>query len=864
MSEPSDVRIAPRRGQLRVYLGAAPGVGKTFAMLNEGHRRKERGKDVVIGIVETHGRARTAEQIGDLEAIPRRVVEHRGGRLDEMDIDAVLRRRPQLVLVDELAHTNAPGSRHEKRWQDVQELLDAGIDVISTVNIQHLESLNDVVERITGIRQRETIPDHAVRAADDIELVDMAPEALRRRLAHGNVYAAEKVDSALGNYFRAGNLAALRELALLWVADRVDDSLQDYRERHGITRPWETRERIVVALAGAPDTDHLIRRAARMAQRSKGDLIGVHVVSDSGLTSANTALSDVVAAQRRLLEELGGEYRHVTSNDVAAALVNLARAENATQIVLGATGRSRWQELFGGSVINRVVRLSGPIDVHVISRPPEPDGHSERRLPAMRQVLTPLSPHRQLWGWVLAVVGLPLTTLVFVNTRDQVGLPTVLLLYLVLAMVVALVGGVLPALAAVVVGFLLANWFFTPPFYVLTITDPENVLALIVYVFAAGTVAVLVDRVGRSRLRAARLQAEAEALASLAGSLAGPGSVGDMLGQLRATFGFRAAALLRRGSAGWDVVAASGPDVPTTPEQSDVTRDLGHDVVMALAGGALSSEDERVLNSYAAQVAAANERDRLQGEAGKAADLAAANTLRASLLQAVSHDLRTPLASIKAAISSLLQRDIQWSPEAREEFYATIDEETDRLDRIIGNLLDMSRLQAGALHVALQPTGVEEVVLAAMQSLGPQGRNFDVDVPEDLPDALADPDLLERALANLMSNAARHAPSGEPVRLRAGAVLVNGVRRIDLRIVDTGPGIAPTDRQRVFQPFQRTVDHQVDGEGVGLGLAIARGFVEAMGGEVSIEDTPGGGATLVVDLPSVATSSSRSSVEPQG
>ena len=390
----------PKRGSLRIYLGAAPGVGKTFAMLNEGHRRRDRGADVVIGVVETHGRERTAAQVGDLEVVAQRVVGHRDHELSELDVDAVLARRPDVVLVDELAHTNAPGSVREKRWQDVEALLAAGIDVISTVNVQHLESLNDVVERITGIRQRETIPDHAVRVADQIELVDMAPEALRRRLAHGNVYGAEQIDAALGNYFRPGNLAALRELALLWLADRVDDGLQDYRDRHGITRPWETRERVVVALAGAPDTDHLVRRAARIAQRAKGDLIGVHVVADSGLRSGDEPRADVVVAQRQLLERLGGEYRRITSNDVASALVALARSENATQIVLGASGRSRWRELVTGSVINRVVRLSGPIDVHVISRPAAAPVAGDRRLPAVRQVLTPLSPRRQMWGWL--------------------------------------------------------------------------------------------------------------------------------------------------------------------------------------------------------------------------------------------------------------------------------------------------------------------------------------------------------------------------------------------------------------------------------------------------------------------------------
>ena len=320
-------RAGTKRGVLRIYLGAAPGVGKTFAMLNEGRRRHERGTDVVVGFVETHGRARTAEQIGDLEVTPRRTIEHRDTTFEEMDVDAILRRRPELALVDEFAHSNVPGSRNDKRWQDIEQLLDAGIDVISTVNIQHLESLNDVVERITGIKQRETVPDRVVRQADQIELVDMAPEALRRRMAHGNIYAADKVDAALGNYFRPGNLSALRELALLWVADRVDDSLTEYRERHGITKPWETRERVVVALSGAPAGFQLIRRGARIAQRANGELIGVHVIDSSGLASGSGDVGDDgVAAQRQLLEELGGEYRRVTGNDIGAALVEAARA----------------------------------------------------------------------------------------------------------------------------------------------------------------------------------------------------------------------------------------------------------------------------------------------------------------------------------------------------------------------------------------------------------------------------------------------------------------------------------------------------------------------------------------------------------
>ncbi len=850
--------VAERRGTLRIYLGAAPGVGKTFAMLNEGRRRHDRGTDVVVGFVEYHGRTQTAAQLGDLEVIPRRTVEYRGTTLEEMDLDAILRRRPEQVLVDEYAHTNVPGSPNEKRWQDVDVLLDAGIDVISTVNIQHLESLNDVVEQITGVRQRETVPDRIVRRADQLELVDMAPEAIRRRMAHGNIYAPDKVDAALGNYFRVGNLSALRELALLWVADRVDDALHDYRERHGITKPWETRERVVVALSGAPAGRHLIRRAARIAERTKGDLIGVHVVDGTGLASGPADGSDDgVAAHRQLLEDLGGEYRRVTSNDIATALVEVARSENATQIVLGSSNRSRWQELVSGSVINKVVRRSGPIDVHVISDRPDEEpsqdedgpGERERRLPALKPVLTPLSPRRQAWGWAIAAAGLPLLTLLFANTRDTFSLSSVLLLYLLLAMVVALVGGALPATAAVLVGSLLANYYFTDPQRRLTIHETENVIALVVYVLAAGIVAVLVDRVGRSRLQAGRARAEAEALAALAGAMAAPGSLREMLGQVRATFGFRSAALLHDGLDGWTVQVASGVDPPTSPEDADVSRELGGGVTLALAGGSLSADDQRVLNAFAAQLAAATEAQRLQDEASKATELAHVNDLRTALLQAVSHDLRTPLAAIKAAISSLRQDDIRWSPEAEAEFLATIESETDRLTALVGNLLDMSRLQSAALTVDVRPTGVEEVVIGAVASLGPYAAGVVVDVAETLPSVAADPALLERALANLIANAANASPPGADTRVTAGEVGAGPDHRIDICVIDSGPGIPPAERELVFQPFQRLVDHHGHGAGVGLGLAIARGFVEAMGGEVTIDDTPGGGTTMIVSLP---------------
>jgi two-component system sensor histidine kinase KdpD len=830
-----------RPGSLRIYLGAAPGVGKTYAMLNEGRRRRDRGSDVVIGMAVTHLRAKTADQIGDLEVVPRRRMTHEGAEFEEMDLDAVLARRPEVTLVDELAHTNVPGSRNEKRWQDVDELLAAGIDVISTVNIQHLESLNDVVERITGVRQRETIPDHVVRRAEQVELVDMTPEALRRRMAHGNIYKPDRIDAALGNYFRVGNLGALRELALLWVADRVDDALEEYRERHGITETWELRERVIVAVTGAPGTEHLIRRAARIAQRSHGELIGVHITADSGLS---TRVGELVAAQRRLLEVLGGEFREVVASDIAVALIDVARAENATQIVLGASRRSRLQRLTQGSVISRVVARAGPIDVHVISA--ESTEEERLALPLGRRVLTPVSPTRQAWGWGLAAVGLPLMTLALANVRDDVHLPTVLLLYLGLGMTVALVGGALPALATVVGGFLLSDYYFTVPLYDLSISSAEVVISLVVYLLAAGLVAVLVDRLGRTRLQAARSHAEAEAMAALAGSLAEADALPHLLAHLRATFGMRNAALFRAdGTDGpsrhWVVEASVGSPTPSGPDEADVSRDIGPDLVLTLSGRPMQAADEGVLTALAGQLATAVEAQRLQEQAGQASELAAANDLRVALLQAVSHDLRTPLAGIKASISSLRQREITWPPEQEAEFLRTIEEETDRLDNLVENLLDMSRLQSGAVRTQLVPVTVDGVVLTALAGLGPRADEVIVEVGEDLPPVVADRALLERVVANLVDNALKMAPAGTPVRVEAGTV----PEGVDIRVVDQGPGIASREREQVFEPFQRTTDH---GSGVGLGLAIARGFLDAMGGEILLEDTPGGGLSAVVRL----------------
>ena len=823
------------RGQLRVYLGAAAGVGKTFAMLNEGRRRREYGEDVVVGFVETHGRTKTAAQVADLEVVPRKRVEYRDSTFDEMDVDAVLERRPQVALVDELAHTNVPGSRNEKRWQDVEELLEAGVNVVSTLNIQHLESLNDVVEQITAVKQQETVPDAVVRRADELQLVDLTPLALRNRLARGDVYPPERIDTALANYFRPGNLTALRELALLWLADRVDEGLTEYRARHGIEQPWETRERILVALTGSSDGMRLVRRAARIAQRSKGELLAVHVVAHDGLAAPAAAL---LAEQRELVKELGGSYHEVAGADVGAALVDAARSLNATQIVMGATRRSRMQRLTRGSVIGNVIRESGvAIDVHVISHP---EAGSEDAFVVPRTRRPAALPRRRVAiGFALAAVGPVALTVLLAQLRDHVGLPSVLLLFLLLVAGVAAVGGLWPALVAAISGFLLVNWYFTPPLYTFTIGDGENILALAVFLTVAVVVSAFVSLAARRAVEGARARSEAEALARLAGSA----PAAAVLDGLRRVLGLEGAAVLRREAEGWRIVAASGERVPESVEAAESTFELDEQHVLALAGPPVRSEDRRVLDAFARELAASVELGELEAEVEAAGALSATNELRAALLSAVSHDLRTPLAAIKASVTSLLQRDVEWTAEARQEFLATIDEETDRLNALVGNLLDMSRLQAGALEIAAEPVGLEEVLPAALHSLGVPDGSIRLDVPETLPRVLADRGLLERALANVIANAIRFSPPGAPARVTAGAI--DGL--VDVRVVDRGPGVPHAERDRLFKPFQRLGDSG-QSDGVGLGLAVAKGFVEAMGGELEADDTPGGGLTIVARL----------------
>ncbi|MEU1630572.1 ATP-binding protein [Streptomyces sp. NPDC020096] len=831
-AEPPDTRP----GRLKVLLGAAPGVGKTYRMLDEGHRRARRGTDVVVAYVNCRNRPNTERMLDGLEVLPRARRQYQEGDFEEMDLAAVLARRPQVALVDDLAHTNVPAECNAKRWQDIDMLLAAGIDVISTVNIHQLDSLSDVVQKITGVSQHETVPDEVVRRADEIELVDMPAEALRRRMAHGNVFPPERVDAALSNYFRIGNLTALRELALLWVAGRVDEMLRKYRSEHAIAGVWETRERVVVALTGGPEGETLIRRAARIASRaSSGDLLAVHVARSDRLGGFSPS---ALARQRELVESLGGSYHSVVGDHVPTALLEFARAANATQLVLGTSRRGRLTRfLTGRGVGETIVQLSGDIDVHMVNHERAGSG---RLLPMPGSTL-PLS--RRIAGPVAGLVLPALLTAGLRTAGTGLSLTSEALLFLLTVVGVACIGGVASALLAAVSASLLMNYYFTPPIGQFTV-NPNDIIAEAVFAAVAVIVATIVDRSLRLSRRAANATAQAEILSSMAGNiLRGDQAVDVLLERTRETFGMDSA----------DLVPCSERD---GENRDGETRDgtvgvlrvpVGSDHVLVLRGRALPASEHRVLTAFAAHLAAALERARLAEAAAEVESVKAADRTRTALLRAVSHDLRTPLASGRAAVSSLLSRDVEFSEQDREELLVTADESLVKLSRLIDDLLNMSRLQAGALPVHLWPTEFEDIIPLALDSLPEAPGRVEFQGLEEVGEVMADPPLLERVIANLVANAIRHSPAGRPVLVSASAL----ADRVELRVVDHGPGLPPKLREQAFEPFQRLGDTD-NTTGLGLGLALSRGFAEAMGGTLTPEDTPGGGLTMVISLPAAA------------
>lgn len=658
-------------------------------------------------------------------------------------------------------------------------------------------------------------------------------------MAHGNVYAAEKIDAALSNYFRVGNLAALRELALLWLADRVDEGLDRYRHAHHIDATWPTRERVLVAVSGGPESETLLRRGARIASRGAGgELVAVYVARSDGLSGAPL---DEVARARRLTEELGGSFHTVTGEDRAKAILQFARAANASTIVIGASRRQRWRHVLTPSIVTAVIDASGDIDVHVVTHPYAASVRS-------RHARLALSRRRVTEGFVLGLVGSALLCAVlWVLDRklDQpVGLPLVVELYLALTIAVALVGGMWPAITTAVLSSLLVNWFFTPPVGTLTIASPENAVALLLFVVVAAAVSLVVHRSSRRAAAAETAGQESSALAELTHTLLGStDQLALLLQRAVDMFGVTGAAVVRRPTADErepTVIAASEDFDDRDGLRTTESIDDEHDLVVT--GALVPAQLKRLLAAYAAHAGAILARRTLQHQARSADELTRDNRARVALLSAVSHDLRTPLAGIKAAIGSLRSDEVEFSAADRAELEEAIEDSTDRLEALIDNLLDMSRLQVGALVAHPRPVDLGEVLPAAIAACADPCRVEWV-LGEDARVAVADPGLLDRVVGNLVENAIRHQPTRAPIRVATSRL----ADRVEIRVADHGPGIPEPDRERIFQPFQRQADSGPDG--VGLGLAVARGLSEAMGGTLDAEDTPGGGLTMVIGLP---------------
>ena len=808
------VDSVPTRGRLRVYLGAAAGVGTTYAMLDEAIRRQDRGTTVTVGCVRTHGRRFTEERLARLT---------RGaGAPERLDVDAIVAARPDVALVDELAHRNPPGAAREHRWQDVEVLLDHGIDVITTLSVQHIDSLADTVREITGRVPDELVPDELLGRTDQIEIVDISPAAIRRRIAHGNVFAPDELQPFDADLFNSDAFAELRALMMFWMADRLAAGPDD---------PRGAREKVVAAVTDSPTADVVLRRAARLAHRSRAPLLGVHVVPSNERDDAAAR-----AARRLRVERLGGSYHETAGDDVGAALLSFAEAEHATQLVLGSAVATWWSRPLRRTVVEQVLHDARTVDVHVVSMA----GHdTSGRRPSMPGSV---SFRRRVVAAALGALLLAVLTIVLVSSRDQLSVATALALYLLAVVAITAGGGPWPGLAAAVVAPLLANWYLIPPYHTFRVADGENLLELLVFVSTASIVSWFVSIASRRALEAQRAQREAATLASLSGSgnLELPEVIVE---QLRRTFHLDGVAVLAEEGRTPDVLAATG-DAPLDVHDADLVAPLASGYVVAATGRPLSPDDHRVLRAFLGQLSRAFEQQRLREIAAEADALARADELRTAMLRAVSHDLRSPLSAIKASVSSLRQPDVDFPPEVRADFLESIETETDRLTTIITNLLDMSRLEAGVLRPVLRSLSLEEVVPGALHGLGSRGEGVLVDLPADLPEVQADPALLERVVANLVGNAVHWSPPDRSVRVRAH----RSGRDVQLHVIDHGPGIPVEQRSVVLQPFHR-LDDSATGGGLGLGLAIADRLVAVMGGELELRDTPGGGLTVVVALP---------------
>jgi two-component system sensor histidine kinase KdpD len=873
-----------RTGKLRIFVGAAPGVGKTYEMLQQARARKKDGYDVVVGVVETHGRKETEVLLEGLEVIPRRRVEYRGQSLEEMDLDAIIARRPQLVLVDELAHTNAEGSRHPKRHLDVEELLQHGIDVYSTVNIQHIESLNDVVTQITHVRVRETVPDAVFDRADAVELVDLTPDDLIQRLNEGKVYVPRQAERALANFFSPANLTALRELALRRTAERVDEQLLTEMQARAIPGPWAAGERILICISEDPRAAGLVRYAKRLADRLHGPWTALYVETRRS-SQLNEEQRDRIADTLRLAQALGGEPVTIPGGDrrVADDVIAHAQANNITQIIVGKSTRTRWFEIVHGSVVHDLVRRAGNITVHVIAGEAaagEPIAKKTVRAAEKQPALDPRA-------YIFSSIAIALAVVVGELLWPWIGTENIDLVFLTAIVGIAVRFGIWPSIAASLVSALCFNFFFTDPYHTFVISDPKDVVAVVFFT----VVAIVVSNVAaRARIQAVAAMGRArvtEALYSFSRKLAGVGTMDDVLWatayQIALMLKVRVVVLLPDGdsivvkagyppedmldeadlaAAKWawsnDRSAGRGSDTLPGARRLFLPMRTGRGAIGVIgidsdkAGPLLTPDERRLLDALVDQSALAIERVRLVEDMDRVKRTVETERLRSALLTSISHDLKTPLAAVLGSAGTLRDLAPQLGEAQKGELLATIIDESERLNRFIANLLDMTKLESGAITPNAAPHDLGEVVGSALRRAGKiLGRHrVEVELAKDLPMVEIDPVLFEQVLFNILDNAAKYAPPGSLIRIQSW----RDHAFIGLQVLDEGDGIPPADLERIFDKFYRVQKGDHVRAGTGLGLAISRGFVEAMHGTIEAANRADRtGAVFTIRLPLPAT-----------
>ncbi len=857
------LKLAERqqRGRLKLFLGAAPGVGKTYEMLLEAHARKREHTDVAIGVVEHHGRRETQQLIAGLEIIPRRQISYRGQSLKEMDLDAILKRRPKLVLVDELAHTNVEGARHPKRWMDVRELLAAGIDVFSTMNVQHLESANDIVAKITQIKVQETVPDSVLDLANEIEVVDVTPEELQQRLKDGKIYPQEVAQRALANFFTAGNLTALRELALRRAAEQVDDAMRAHMAEHGIEGPWEASDRVLACIDATPEAQVVVRRAKRLADRLRAPWEAVHVETPDSVRASRRDQSTLLETFR-LAEELGAKTRSLSGGEAIDEILSYARDQNVTHIVVGAASRPLWIELFRGSMIRRLVRGAGDIAIEITPR-------GERKASTALAEALRMPPLGNPGGYLVASALVTLATLFATALYDVVPLPNISLVFVLAVIATAIRYGMAVSVFTAIISALAYNFFLIPPLYTFTIADPSNVYAVIFFIAIGAAVSGVAARTRAQSIIARKQARQSGDLEAYARGLVGleyENEIAQITAETAAKLLFaRVVVLSHRHGELESIAEAPGAELLldddmaaakwafTNKREAGRGSDTLHGarwLFMPVPGergfvgvigvrpqdeaARLSPEQRRLLDLIGIQAGVALDRCRFQKDAADARVEAESERLKGTLLSSVSHDLRTPLSTVRSALESLQKFGDRHDAATRAQLLDTSVAEIRKLSRFIENLLDMTRIDAGVVRMRKDPVEVSALVENALDRVQPllKSKTISRDVSTGLPRLLVDPALAETAIANVLENSGKYAPEGSTVLVRA----YRKDQAVEVEVLDEGPGFTSDSLPRIFDKFTRGVEGDGRPPGTGLGLAIAKGFVEAQGGTIEAQN----------------------------